>query len=69
MDKIRKVLINDEQLERAMKEGTKRAMEKILNEMPPAPCEELEDITATIIMIAGAKIYEETSKLLGLSEV
>lgn len=68
MDKIRKVLINDEQLERAMKEGTKRAMKKILNEMPPAPCKELEDITATIITIAGAYIYSETSQLLGFKE-
>lgn len=67
MDKMRKVLINDEQLERAMKEGTKRAMLKIFDKMPPTDPEEEESV-ALFITMAGVFIYRETSKLLGLSE-
>lgn len=67
MDKIRKVLINDEQLERAMKEGTKRAIKRIFEEVPP-PDPEMCEMMTTIFIMAGAFAYRETSKLLGLSE-
>lgn len=67
MDKMRKVLINDEQLERAMKEGTKRAIKHIFEEVPP-PDPEMGGMLETIIIMAGAFAYCETSKLLGLSE-
>ena len=68
MDKIRKVLINDEQLERAMKEATKRAMKTIFEQLPPEDPEEYEQMQTFLIM-SSAFIYCETSKLLGLSEV
>lgn len=68
MDKMRKVLINDEQLERAMKEGTKRAMRTIFEQLPPENPEQYEYLQTFLIM-SGAFIYCETSKLLGLSEV
>lgn len=68
MDKIKRVIINDEQLERAMKEGTKRAMKSIFEQLPPEDPEEYEQMQTFLIM-ASAFIYCETSKLLGLSEV
>ena len=60
---MRKVLINDEQLERAMKEGTKRAIKRIFEEVPIDP--ELGEMVETLLIMAGALTYCETSRLLG----
>ena len=67
MDKIKRVIINNEQLERAMKEGTKRAMKKIFEQLPPEDPEEYEQMQTFLIM-ASAFIYCETSQLLGFTE-
>lgn len=67
MDKIKRVIINDEQLERAMKEGTKRAMKSIFEQLPPEDPEQYEQMQTFLIM-AGAFIYCETSQLLGFKE-
>lgn len=67
MDKMKKVLINDEQLERVMKEGTKRAMKAIFEQLPLENPKQY-DYWQTFLIMVGAFIYCETSKLLGLSE-